>query len=64
MFARKILSNEETHDLEAKINEALSLVKEQEAKIEASLLFYMTDLNALGIIGTQEVFNIRDSLTL
>ena len=37
MLASKNLNNEETHDLEARINEAMSLVKGQEDKIESSL---------------------------
>lgn len=41
-----------TIDLESKINDAMSLVKDQDDKIESSLLSFMFDMSVLGIIGT------------
>jgi hypothetical protein len=38
-------------DLESKINEAMSLMKGQDDKIESSLLTYMHGMKVLGIVG-------------
>lgn len=40
LFAKKELSQEEVMELEMKINEAMSLVKDQEEKIVATLHQY------------------------
>jgi hypothetical protein len=51
MYVKRELSIEDELDLEAKINEAMSLMKGQEEKIESCLLTYMHEMKVLGTIG-------------
>ena len=64
VFVKRDLTGDEAVDLEGRINEALSLMKDQDDKIESSLLSYMNDMKILGVIGTQPVYNLRDTLVL
>jgi hypothetical protein len=51
MYVKRELSIEDELDLEAKINEAMSLMKGQDEKIESCLLTYMHEMKVLGTIG-------------
>ena len=43
---------------------AFAGVKEQEDSIESTLLNVMYDMIDMGVVGTQEVFNFRDTLVV
>lgn len=66
VYVKTEMTQEQTAILEVRINDAMSLQKDQVDKIESTLLSYLTTLklNILGIIGTQEVFNFRDTLVI
>jgi hypothetical protein len=51
VYVKRELSTEETVELESKINEAMSLMKDQDDKIESSLLTYMHQMKILGTVG-------------
>jgi len=51
MYVKRDLSIEDEMDLESKINEAMSLMKGQDEKIESCLLTYMHDMTVLGTVG-------------
>lgn len=66
VYVKTDLTSEQTLELEVRINDAMSLQKDQTDKIESSLSAYMRQLklNILGVIGTQEIFNFRDTLVI
>jgi hypothetical protein len=52
IYVKRELLGDEAADLESRINEAMSLMKDQDEKIESSLLCYMHDMHSLGVVGT------------
>lgn len=64
LFCKKELSPDDTSEFERRINEAMGDVKNQEDKVVATLHESTFEMEALGIIGVQEIFNLRDSLVI